>query len=373
MATIIGGTGNAEALEISSTSHATKGGVQVKSDDFLEIAATTSNSAGLVKQNGAPFIHSYGTSNLFAGKDAGNQTLTTAIENLGVGADALKSLTTGDNNVAVGQSALQGLTTGASNIAIGQDALYSNVGRSLITAIGRQAGQLKTLGGQDVFVGYRSGRNVDGSNNVMIGNEAGITAGAVSGCVYIGYKAQPTVPASNQLAIHNAAGTPLIGGDFSSGFVRIDDELRLNTIQADTGTDDTDFVRKHVEHISLGAGPLGWTTFLTIAPSAVAGVYARGLIKVRLCSSTMHGGPVYMTGVREEYHYFEINNAAPTTGVFVGAVTSGSACLFQLNINGNNVELQVDADDTMSPTEIFAEVEIMAPEDYATGLTYTIS
>lgn len=148
---------------------------------------------------------------------------------------------------------------------------------------------------------------------------------------------------------------------------------RLSTVdqQLDLGVSNTSFVRKHLEWLSYGAGPLGWSTFLTIAPSAVVGIYTRGLIRVRVSYVKFNFG--YFTGVLEAYRYFEINNAAPTTGVFVANVTVGNAPQFRLNINGNNIELQVDADDGSSPWKGLSEVEVFAPEDYAGGLTYTLT
>jgi hypothetical protein len=145
---------------------------------------------------GTPYLTAYGYS-------AG--TLTTGIENVAFGVQALELNVTGTNNtmlgtyagsnntnsfnVAVGSHALRNNTSGANNIAIGYATLVSNstnsnnvgVGHQALnsstasgnTAVGYQASYSNTTGGGNVSVGYEALKNnVTGANNTSVGFQA---------------------------------------------------------------------------------------------------------------------------------------------------------------------------------------------------------
>lgn len=133
----------------------------------------------------------FGTDNTFSGEQAGNATLTTAEENVGVGRSSLDALTTSDNNTAVGAfslSALAGgngentaigrralLTTAAtdSNTAVGADALMVlDTGNGANTAVGAGALEALDTGDTNIALGVQAGFNYTGaeSDNIMIGN-----------------------------------------------------------------------------------------------------------------------------------------------------------------------------------------------------------
>jgi hypothetical protein len=132
-----------------------------------------------------------------------------------VGHGALFYNTTGGSNSAVGESALSANTTGGNNTAMGYIALSDNTSGNNNTAVGYDALSSSTTGANNTAVGFHAGENANGasSTNVFIGNGAGPTAaGAIS----------------NMLYINNAASdTPLIGGDFSSGYVQINKQLEI--------------------------------------------------------------------------------------------------------------------------------------------------
>ena len=140
-----------EAQDITSTL-APNGSFKVKdnSNEFLSIDQTTGNlrlfrnlilpssstDAGSIFIDNTRFLHTYGNDNLFLGKNAGNNTLTSANVNTAVGTNSLKSLTTGYNNSAFGWSALYSNTGGVYNSAFGFWALYSNTTGSRNSAFG---------------------------------------------------------------------------------------------------------------------------------------------------------------------------------------------------------------------------------------------
>ena len=87
----------------------------------------------------------------------------------------------GNNNVVVGRNAANGVTTGSNN-----------------TYLGTYAGQLNDNGSGNVFIGNAAGQNVGGANNQLI------------------------------IANSNTT-TPLIAGDFSAGFVKINGALLIDS------------------------------------------------------------------------------------------------------------------------------------------------
>jgi len=98
----------------------------------------TTATTGIIKFGGVPVIHNFGTSNFFAGEDAGNLTMSGSF-NVGVGEDALKYNSTGEGNTASGVSALLSNTTGDSNTAIGFKADVLSANLSNARAIGANA------------------------------------------------------------------------------------------------------------------------------------------------------------------------------------------------------------------------------------------
>jgi hypothetical protein len=106
-------------------------------------------TVGVINQNGSRLIHSFGTSNFFAGENAGNFTMT------------------GFSNTAIGRNALQSNTIGTFNVAIGVSALSANTGARNI-AVGFSAGSALTTGGNNIDI---ASPGVAGESGVIrIGN-----------------------------------------------------------------------------------------------------------------------------------------------------------------------------------------------------------
>ena len=182
------------------------------------------------------FLHNYGTNNVFLGKLAGNVSLTGS-NNTGVGSSVLAALTSGGYNVAVGRAltnvtsgshnigigitAGKSITSGTENTAIGHNCLYKCLTASYNIGIGREALYDIVSGSANIAIGDRAGYNAIGNGNVCLGIQAGYDcAGSYS--VFIGYSAGMYETAGNKLYIANSnTTTPLIGGDFSAGTVKI--------------------------------------------------------------------------------------------------------------------------------------------------------
>lgn len=180
----------------------------------------SSATAGQLTQNGAPLLHTFGTSNTFLGAASGNLALT-GTANTGIGGNALAALTSGSHNTAVGFRALDVNTTGTFNTAVGRDALRRATTAIANTAIGYQAlmlndaGEGNTATGTDALESSVSGafntatgtgalrhnhsgnsntalgtdaleRNTSGHSNLALGRAAGFNATTGSNNIYLG-------------------------------------------------------------------------------------------------------------------------------------------------------------------------------------------
>jgi hypothetical protein len=106
---------------------------------------------------------------------------TTAGDNVAVGYSALWTNTTGAGNTAVGSRALN-LNTAGNNAAVGSYALYANTAGASNVAVGAETGyapggvaaNATKLGGNNTFIGFRSGaaNATDPSYTTAIGRYA---------------------------------------------------------------------------------------------------------------------------------------------------------------------------------------------------------
>ena len=142
---------------------------QLEITKSFRIPATTATN-GIIKQGANRFIHSFGagTSNIFAGQNAGNLTNTTGGAT-GVGSLALSSISSGTGNTATGYAALNAVTTGSDNTAVGGSALASSTS-SDNTAVGSFALTTQTTGAGNTGLGSKTlQNNTTGSNNTASG------------------------------------------------------------------------------------------------------------------------------------------------------------------------------------------------------------
>ena len=204
-----------------------------------------------------------GENNTVVGSGA-YSTYTTGNDNSIFGFQAMSNCTTGTANTAIGYEAMVACRNGNYNTAVGKWALYSSYTGSRGTAVGYYSQQwanntttaydntcvslgyeaLKgsnccySLGNNNTSLGYQTLKenfngdnnlavghqagytNNNGDNNTSIGYQAGYTNSNGNSNVFLGYQAGYNETGSNKLYISNSSTTtPLIGGDFSTGWV----------------------------------------------------------------------------------------------------------------------------------------------------------
>src|SRR5208282_3523201 len=183
------------------------------SNGNLDLANTTSATAGVVNLGGSAFLHqccntSFGYTNTFVGRDAGNFS-TTGGYNTASGYGALFLNGTGTDNTASGYVALDLNSTGNYNTATGDHALYSNGTGSNNTASGAGALYVNVGGSGNTAVGFNAGTDshrsfpTSGSNSTFVGANANATTDNLTNATAIGYSAQ--VGESNALVLGNGA------------------------------------------------------------------------------------------------------------------------------------------------------------------------
>lgn len=206
----------------------------------LSLPATTSDTVGVITQNGAPLLHSFGAMNFFAGSDAGNFSMTGSA-NTANGSAALSANTTGNQNTASGTDALSRNTTGSINTANGARALYLNTVGDANTASGSGTLFANTTGSDNTASGANSlARNTTGGGNAAHGSNALVnnttgTGNTASGAFALGTNTTGTF----NIAIGYAAGGSLTVGNNNivignEGVAEDNGIIRIGTAQTDT-------------------------------------------------------------------------------------------------------------------------------------------
>ena len=181
-------------------------------------------------------------------------TLSSATNNIGIGADVLSSITTADRCIVFGEESARGLTTGTDNVVIGSKAMHTAAGvgtgtQRMNVAIGHQCmGNIQDGANENIGIGYQalgpsnalsgegntsigffSGRVTSGDNNLMLGTGSGnITTG--SNNVIIGKASAASATADDQLVISAGDGTPFwIKGDSAGSCYQGDNATTWST------------------------------------------------------------------------------------------------------------------------------------------------
>jgi len=264
---------------------------------------------GLYSLGGNRFMHNYGTSNTFLGEDAGNLTLTTADDNVGIGKTSLFSLSTGNTNTAVGYSSLLQTSSANSSTAVGFSALQG-ANSNENTAVGFASSMSLVTGTNNSTFGYNSGFNYIGaeSRNILIGSDVLGVAGE-SNITRIG-------ASQNKCFIDGITGiTPAAIGDVTI----IDANDQLGTIAH--GTDGQVLV----------ASTLGNPAFATLTSSGSTITFTPGVNTLNLEA----GSAVPVSFLTDD-----TNSAVPALGVLsvAGGTNTGSTSA------GSTVTINLDAD-----------------------------
>lgn len=212
---------------------------------LLADGTTTTIAAGIawLESNATDLtVWNNGKGNVATNSSFGDGALMSNItgnNNTAIGYRALKNNDiyggTISNNTAVGCQSLFWNTTGIDNTSVGALALIQNTFGSNGVAMGRNALTANTEGDDNVALGSSALSQITtGDNNIGLGRSAGANANTSSfDNIYIG-KSGPTTTTieSNKLYINNSFGVPLIGGDFTSRVVTIDNILKLTPTTA---------------------------------------------------------------------------------------------------------------------------------------------
>jgi hypothetical protein len=153
------------------------------------------SSSSAYEINGTNMMRYPGSGNYFFGS-SGNMTLT-GMNNIAVG-DGMASITTATDNVSIGATSLGSVTSGGRNFALGNYALYFNSTGSDNVGLGFNGLKNTTASGNTAIGSNVGFSNTTGANNTFIGFNAGYTDGVVttsaglSNATAIGYNAQAT-------------------------------------------------------------------------------------------------------------------------------------------------------------------------------------
>ena len=192
----------------------------------INFPTTTGSTYGIIRQNGNRILHTYGTDNLFLGKNSGNFTTSGVGINVGIGPGVLQENTIGSQNVGIGGDSLNNNTVGYYNTSIGYYSLRSNTQGYDNVAIGAYSLSNNSGGYYNVAIGVSAlQNNNNGANNVAIGTNAGLNE-----------------TGSNKLYIANTYTKTLIYGEFDNNRVGINTTSLSNAFTVSATTDPVKFI-----------------------------------------------------------------------------------------------------------------------------------
>lgn len=122
-----------------------------------------------------------GLQNVAIGNAALTQ-LTTGVQNVGIGSYAMNIITAGNYNVAIGASSGASITTGSQNFALGSLSLQSVTTQNGNVAIGAQAQRFAT-GNFNITIGNALMANTTTNSHVSVGGLSSLTSGLASTAV----------------------------------------------------------------------------------------------------------------------------------------------------------------------------------------------
>jgi hypothetical protein len=208
---------------------------QLELTGSLRLPATTSATIGVVFKGATRYLHAYGTANVFLGSGAGNFTMASVGQNVGIGAGGvLAAVTTAQDIVAIGYTAGSAITTGGRNTLVGSGAGAALTTGDYNVAIGLGALPIGTTAFNQVAIGAGALANSNAPGpNVAVGG--GVMAALTSGFhnAALGVDALSTITT----AVNNTAiGTFAARGTSGSHNTAIGCEAMQNAASGDHNT-----------------------------------------------------------------------------------------------------------------------------------------
>jgi hypothetical protein len=153
-------------------------------------------------------------------------SLTTGSANIGIGYSPLSSLSTGSNNIGIGYYSLKATTNAGSNTAVGNYTMNSNINGSANVAVGYSALQFGTLMVQSVAIGASCLNVCSGSYNTAVGANAGLALDSGTNNVLIGCNTNVgTYPSAISDSVVIGSGSTTAGSN----------DISINSTLASTG------------------------------------------------------------------------------------------------------------------------------------------
>ncbi len=304
-----------------------------------------------------------GVYNTFVGKSTGYR-MTSGNWNVMLGAQSGENKTGGNSNVQIGNHSGSKTEAGEENVFVGLKAGYNFGGATDGTnAISR-----------NVCVGFESGWNGIGTNNVLVGYKAGrsLIHNTSSGNVMLGYMAGANYTGSNKLFIDNSSdATPLIYGDFDTEILTINGTLNISgTYDMPTSNGLSGQVL-----VTNGTDAASWTTISTGGVTAGNGL-SLSESQVELggslnSSTTIYNGNYYLrhylNGTGNFYIYdgsdyaFTVTDDEQGGNVGIGIINPSSDlhlyqsadATFKVESNTGNPSIVLDGADGASGTDTY--------------------
>jgi hypothetical protein len=344
-------TNNQEQVRIDDT-----GLVTIQKNFNLQV---TGNDTGAILQNGTRVFHTAGNNNLFLGANAGNISLSTARENVGIGSGVMTGNTTGNGNTsvgfqalrlgtststntsigaytlwnlasgngrqtavghsalanvstptlnqgntAVGTSALQSTTTGYGNNAVGDTSLFSNTEGFGNNAFGYFALRFNTTGSENIAFGTNSMRsNTIGNNNIGIGRDALRNLTGSTQNIAIGTSAGSTLIGNGNVIIGNNVTLPdntnngmNIGGVIFAKNIYTGTTTSSPSVNGQVGIGVGHGSITHTLHVSGSTNPVRIEGLQNASDDTILTVDTNGELHTRLASTLTSSAGWYTTG-----------------------------------------------------------------------------
>ena len=344
-------TNNQEAVRIEDT-----GLVTLQKNLNLQV---TGVDTGAILQAGTRVFHTAGNSNTFLGANAGNISLSTARENVGIGSGVMTGNTTGNantalgfqslrlatststntaigaytlwslasgngrqtavghsalanlstpslnqGNTAVGTSALQSTTTGYANNAVGDTALFANTEGFGNNAFGYFALRFNTTGSENIAFGTNSMRsNSIGNNNIAIGRDALRNPTESIQNIAIGTSAGSTLIGNGNVIIGNNVTLPdntnngmNIGGVIFAKNIYTGTTTSSPSVNGQLGINVGHGSITHTLHVSGSTNPVRIEGLQNASDDTILTVDTNGELHTRLASTLTSSAGWYTTG-----------------------------------------------------------------------------